>query len=89
MEVHCSNATGHNDGPDEPIPVEESGNNLIAALNYTRKTRDKSMITRFVRAISAWPPSTVLKRARFQSELLNQWIQFVSGPEISIRLLLR
>lgn len=52
MEVHCPNATAHNDGLDEPMPVEESGNNLIVALNCTRKTGDKSMITRFVRAIS-------------------------------------
>lgn len=51
MGAHYPSAIGHNDGLDEPMPVEESGNHLIMALSYTRKTGDKSLITQYVRSL--------------------------------------
>lgn len=49
MGAHYPSAVGHNDGLDEQMPVEESGNHLIMALSYTQKTGDKSLITQYVR----------------------------------------
>ncbi|KAG7096816.1 hypothetical protein E1B28_004225 [Marasmius oreades] len=40
-------ATGHNDGRDEAMPVEESGNMVIMALSYAQKTGDNSHLTTY------------------------------------------
>ncbi|KAL0573007.1 hypothetical protein V5O48_008953 [Marasmius crinis-equi] len=45
--AHYPTANGHNDGQDEAMPVEESGNMLIMALSYAQKTGDKSQITTY------------------------------------------
>ncbi|KAJ7684039.1 hypothetical protein B0H17DRAFT_1073347 [Mycena rosella] len=44
-------ALGHNDGLDEAMPVEESGNMLIMALSYALKSGDNSHLTRYVRIL--------------------------------------
>ncbi|KAF7299431.1 hypothetical protein MIND_00892900 [Mycena indigotica] len=41
-------AIGHNDGGDEAMPVEESGNMIIMALSYAQKTGDLSHIKKYV-----------------------------------------
>ncbi|THH32901.1 hypothetical protein EUX98_g1248 [Antrodiella citrinella] len=41
-------ALGPNDGDDEPMPVEESGNILIMTLSHVQRTGDKSLITTYV-----------------------------------------
>lgn len=45
---HYPQALGHNDGKDEQMPVEESGNMLIMTLSYTQATNDTSLISRYV-----------------------------------------
>jgi hypothetical protein len=40
---------GHNDGNDEAMPVEESGNMVIMALSYALKTGDNSHLQQYVR----------------------------------------
>ncbi|KAI5802839.1 putative glutaminase [Pyronema domesticum] len=42
LGAHFPNATGHPDGNDEPMPVEECGNMLIMALAYARTLDAKS-----------------------------------------------
>ncbi|KAJ7904655.1 DUF1793-domain-containing protein [Mycena olivaceomarginata] len=41
-------ALGHNDGADEAMPVEESGNMVIMALSYAQKTGDISHLQRYI-----------------------------------------
>ncbi|ESK94383.1 glutaminase, partial [Moniliophthora roreri MCA 2997] len=45
--AHYPQAIGHNDGRDEAMPVEESGNMLIMALSYAQKTGDNSHLTTY------------------------------------------
>ncbi|KAK8159186.1 hypothetical protein IWX90DRAFT_488683 [Phyllosticta citrichinensis] len=42
LGTHYPNATGHDDGLDEAMPIEESGNLLILALAYQTATGDTS-----------------------------------------------
>ena len=86
MGAHYPNATGHNDGLDEAMPVEESGNHLIMALSYTRRTGDRSLIERYVCSLTTQLSSTLLSRGRFQSGLLDQWTQFVRGSKILVHV---
>jgi hypothetical protein len=48
MGVHYPVAVGHDDGGDEAMPVEGSGNMLIMVLSYTQKTGDSSLIQAYV-----------------------------------------
>ncbi|EPS94710.1 hypothetical protein FOMPIDRAFT_1054860 [Fomitopsis schrenkii] len=48
------NATGHNDGNDEKMPVEESGNMLIMALSYAHAASDTSLITSYYKLLDQW-----------------------------------
>ncbi|KAK7060516.1 hypothetical protein VNI00_001281 [Paramarasmius palmivorus] len=45
--AHYPQAIGHNDGKDEAMPVEESGNMIIMALSYAQKTGDNSHLTTY------------------------------------------
>lgn len=38
LGTHYPNATGHPDGNDEPMPVEECGNNIIMVLAYVQRS---------------------------------------------------
>ncbi|KAG0709752.1 hypothetical protein DFH29DRAFT_978606 [Suillus ampliporus] len=48
------NATGHNAGNDEAMPLEECGNMLIMALSYTQKSNDNSLITQYTDLLNQW-----------------------------------
>ncbi|OSD04167.1 DUF1793-domain-containing protein [Trametes coccinea BRFM310] len=48
------NATGHNDGNDLQMPVEESGNMLIMTLSYTQRTNDTSLIRNYYNLLDQW-----------------------------------
>ncbi|KAJ6539470.1 hypothetical protein B0H19DRAFT_1213411 [Mycena capillaripes] len=47
-------ALGHNDGADEAMPVEESGNMIIMALSYVQKTGDMSQLTQYSALLEQW-----------------------------------
>jgi len=49
--AHYPSALGHNDGGDEAMPIEETGNMIIMALSYVQKTGDESMITTYVSSL--------------------------------------
>ena len=55
--AHYPKALGHNDGNDEPMPVEESGNMIIMALSYIQKTGDTSQAEKYVCFISLFSGS--------------------------------
>ncbi|QRV90571.1 hypothetical protein RhiJN_18589 [Ceratobasidium sp. AG-Ba] len=82
------NATGHNDGSDESMPVEESGNMLIMALSYTRATKDNSLIANNYNLLSQWTqflvndsliPALQLSTDDFAGHLANQTNLAVKG----------
>ncbi|KAJ7211554.1 hypothetical protein C8J57DRAFT_1605752 [Mycena rebaudengoi] len=56
-------AVGHNDGNNEAMPVEESGNMVIMALSYALKTGNNSHLQRYVR--SPFPSMHLLPRCLF------------------------
>ncbi|OSX60304.1 hypothetical protein POSPLADRAFT_1148035 [Postia placenta MAD-698-R-SB12] len=47
-------ALGHNDGNDEKMPIEESGNMLIMSLSYVQAANDKSFITSYYNLLDQW-----------------------------------
>ncbi|KAG9119896.1 hypothetical protein FRC07_004856, partial [Ceratobasidium sp. 392] len=82
------NATGHNDGGDESMPVEESGNMLIMALSYTRATKDLSLVTNNYNLLTQWTqflvndsliPALQLSTDDFAGHLANQTNLAVKG----------
>jgi hypothetical protein len=81
-------ALGHNDGNDEPMPVEESGNMLIMALSYTQKTGDKSIINTYGNLLDQWTqfliedsliPNNQLSTDDFAGRLENQTNLAIKG----------
>ncbi|KAF9268096.1 DUF1793-domain-containing protein [Marasmius fiardii PR-910] len=54
LGAHYPQAVGHNDGKDEPMPVEESGNMLIMALSYAQKTGDNSQLQQYLPLLDQW-----------------------------------
>lgn len=81
-------ALGHNDGGDEPMPVEESGNMLIMALSYTRKTGNRYIIDTYGRLLDQWNqfliedsliPNNQLSTDDFAGPLANQTNLAIKG----------
>lgn len=75
------NATGHNDGQDEPMPVEEAGNLLIMTLAYYQLTKDLSWISKHYEILNQWAgflvdkgliPEKQLSTDDFAGKLSNQ-----------------
>ena len=48
------NATGHPDGKDEQMPLEECGNMLIMTLAYYRRTNDSAYLTQHYPILKQW-----------------------------------
>ncbi|KAG0142884.1 hypothetical protein CROQUDRAFT_97034 [Cronartium quercuum f. sp. fusiforme G11] len=48
------NATGYNDGQDEPMPVEEAGNILIMTLAYHQLTNNTAWLHQHYDILSQW-----------------------------------
>ncbi|KAH7100410.1 DUF1793-domain-containing protein [Auriculariales sp. MPI-PUGE-AT-0066] len=48
------NATGHNDGKDEPMPIEETANMLILALSAAQKSKDNTQIKKYFTQLDGW-----------------------------------
>ncbi|KAF9651060.1 hypothetical protein BDM02DRAFT_3184786 [Thelephora ganbajun] len=85
MGAHYSSAIGHNDGLDERVPVEESGNNLIATLSYTRKTEDTSLIKQYSGLLDWWTRLAVLFVANTSQGPLENQTNLAIGVVIRIQ----
>ncbi|KAI0353583.1 DUF1793-domain-containing protein [Trametes cingulata] len=82
------NATGHNDGEDLPMPIEESGNMLIMVLSYTQRTNDTSLVQSYYTLFDKWAQylvqNTLLPKNQFSTddfagELANQTNLAIKG----------
>lgn len=81
-------ALGHNDGSDEAMPVEESGNMLIMTLSFTQATNDNSLITQYYDLLDQWTqflisdsliPANQLSTDDFAGTLANQTNLAIKG----------
>ncbi|CAA7259876.1 unnamed protein product [Cyclocybe aegerita] len=82
------NATGHNDGNDEHMPVEESGNMIIMSLSYAEKTGDHSHIQQYSALLDQWTqfliedsliPANQISTDDFAGPLANQTNLAIKG----------
>ncbi|KAJ7044468.1 DUF1793-domain-containing protein [Mycena alexandri] len=81
-------ALGHNDGKDEQMPVEESGNMLIMALSYAQKSGDNSQLTTYAGLLDQWTqfliqdsliPESQISTDDFAGALANQTNLAIKG----------
>ncbi|KAF7340199.1 DUF1793-domain-containing protein [Mycena venus] len=88
MGAHYPKADGHNDGTDEAMPVEESGNMLIMALSFARATNDLTQIRRYQKLLDQWTqyliedsliPAFQLSTDDFAGQLANQTNLAIKG----------
>ncbi|THH14879.1 hypothetical protein EW146_g5515 [Bondarzewia mesenterica] len=88
MGAHYPQALGHNDGKDEPMPLEESGNMLIMTLSYTQKSNDTSLITTYSGLLDQWTqfliaealiPADQISTDDFAGSLANQTNLAIKG----------
>lgn len=54
LGAHYPNATGHNDGNDEAMPLEECGNMLIMTLAYAERTNDTAYLNQHYNLLNQW-----------------------------------
>jgi hypothetical protein len=54
LGTHYPNATGHADGNDEPMPLEECGNNLIMMLAYAQRSGDNDYLKQHYPILKQW-----------------------------------
>lgn len=52
--THYPNATGHPDGNDEPMPLEECGNMVIMALAYALKSGNTTYLSDHYTKLTQW-----------------------------------
>lgn len=88
MGAHYPQAVGHNDGNDEPMPLEESGNMLIMTLSYTQKSNDQSLIKSYSNLLDQWTqyliqealiPANQISTDDFAGSLANQTNLAIKG----------
>ncbi|PAV21986.1 hypothetical protein PNOK_0194300 [Pyrrhoderma noxium] len=88
LGAHYPQALGHNDGKDEPMPVEESGNMLIMSLSYTQATKDNSLISKYFDLLDQWTqfliedsliPADQISTDDFAGSLANQTNLAIKG----------
>ncbi|KAJ7044481.1 DUF1793-domain-containing protein [Mycena alexandri] len=81
-------ALGHNDGLDEAMPVEESGNMVIMALSYAQKSGDISQLQRYSALLNQWTgflitdsliPANQISTDDFAGALANQTNLAIKG----------
>ncbi|KAF9067643.1 hypothetical protein BDP27DRAFT_1448939 [Rhodocollybia butyracea] len=81
-------ANGHNLGNDEPMPIEESGNMINMALDYTQRTGDTSLVTTYSGLFTQWAdylvantlfPADQLSTTDFAGPLPNQTNLAIKG----------
>ncbi|OJJ44210.1 hypothetical protein ASPZODRAFT_18402 [Penicilliopsis zonata CBS 506.65] len=75
------NATGHNNGDDEPMPLEECGDMLIMTLAYALKAQDTNFLKQHYTLLKQWTsylvadalyPSNQISTDDFAGSLANQ-----------------
>lgn len=54
LGAHYPNATGHDDGKDEPQPLEECGNMIIMTLAYAQKAQDTNYLKVHYPILKKW-----------------------------------
>ncbi|KAI0744978.1 DUF1793-domain-containing protein [Earliella scabrosa] len=54
LGVQYPSASGHNDGQDNSMPVEECANMIIMALSYAQRANDTSMLRSFFDPLDEW-----------------------------------
>ncbi|KAM6494692.1 protein of unknown function (DUF1793) domain containing protein [Amanita muscaria] len=88
LGAHYPQASGHNDGKDEPMPVEESGNMIIMALSYAQKTGDNSHLRHYYALLDQWTqflitdsliPANQISTDDFAGPLANQTNLAIKG----------
>lgn len=81
LGTHYPNATGHPDGGDEPMPLEECGNNMIMMLAYVQLSGNSEYIKQHYPILKQWAeylvndslfPDTQLSTDDFAGKLTNQ-----------------
>ncbi|KAJ7276535.1 DUF1793-domain-containing protein [Mycena haematopus] len=68
-------ALGHNDGADEAMPVEESGNMVIMALSYAQKSGDISQLRAYSALLNQWTGFLVSDSLIPDIDLVRAWTQ--------------
>ncbi|KAH9940434.1 DUF1793-domain-containing protein [Epithele typhae] len=85
---HYPNATGHNDGKDQAMPVEESGNMVIMALSHAQTANDQSLLKTYFSLLDQWTqflitdsliPADQLSTDDFAGSLANQTNLAIKG----------
>ncbi|KAL3422238.1 glutaminase a [Phlyctema vagabunda] len=75
------NATGHPDGKDEPMPLEECGNMLIMSLAYAQRSGNTAYLTQHYPILKQWTgylidealiPADQISTDDFAGSLVNQ-----------------
>ncbi|OCH92918.1 DUF1793-domain-containing protein [Obba rivulosa] len=88
MGASYPKALGHNDGNDEPMPLEESGNMVIMTLSYFQRTGDNSLITTYFDLLDQWTqflitdaliPENQISTDDFAGSLANQTNLAIKG----------
>ncbi|KAH9899948.1 DUF1793-domain-containing protein [Cubamyces lactineus] len=73
------NATGHNDGKDLALPLEETGNMLIMTLSYTQRTNDTSLVTAYYLVQNSLYSANQFSSDVFAGSLANQTNLAIKG----------
>lgn len=82
------NATGHADGMDEPMPLEECGNMIIMTLSYYQATKDLQFLKDHWKLLTQWTeflidesliPADSLSTDDFAGTLANQTNLAIKG----------
>lgn len=81
LGTHYPNATGHPDGNDEHMPLEECGNNIIMVLAYVQRSGNTDYIKQHYNILKQWAaylvedslyPAEQLSTDDFAGHLVNQ-----------------
>lgn len=67
LGAHYPNATGHTDGADEHMPLEECGNHMAMVLHYVQRSGDTDYIKSHYRILKRWAEYLV------QDSLFPEW----------------
>jgi hypothetical protein len=81
LGAHYPNATGHPAGDDEPMPLEECGNNIIMVLAYVQRSGNTDYVKQHYTILKQWAeyliedslyPAEQLSTDDFAGHLANQ-----------------